>query len=295
MRREPPGVLPPEPLAGRRVLVTGGSMGIGLACARAALSAGARVTIAARGDAALRQAEAELNGCYPGRVHALRADVAERAEVEALIAGALERLGGLDGVVHAAAVQGAIGSILEVEPEEWLETIRIDLYGSFLVARAAARAMRGQGGGRIVLFSGGGATSPFPNYTAYGCAKAGVARLAETIAAELAPHGIAVNCLAPGFVATRMHEATLAAGTRAGEAYLARTRAELERGGVSPEVAARAAVFLLSDAAEGITGRLLAAPWDAWWEWPARLAELRGSDLFTLRRIVPRDRGADWQ
>ena len=59
--------------------------------------------------------------------------------------------------------------------------------------------------------------------------------------------------------------------------------------------AARAAVFLLSDAAEGINGRILAAPWDAWWEWPNRLAELEGSDLFTLRRIVPRDRGADWQ
>jgi len=295
MRADMTGAVPGDALAGRGILVTGGSMGIGLACARAALAAGASVTISARGEAALRAAESELAEAHPGRVHALRADVAERGEVEALVAGALERLGRLDGVVHAAAVQGVIGSILEVEPEEWLETVRIDLYGSFLVARSAALAMRARRGGRIVLFSGGGATSPFPNYTAYGCAKAGVARLAETIAAELAPHGIAVNCLAPGFVATRIHAATLAAGARAGEAYLARTRAELERGGVPAELAARAVVFLLSNAAEGISGRILAAPWDAWWEWPDRLAELAGSDLFTLRRIVPRDRGADWQ
>lgn len=277
------------------MLVTGGSMGIGFACAQAVLAAGARVVIAARGEAGLMAAVDRLGSEHADRVHALAADVADPEAVEELLAGAVQWLGRLDGVIHAAAVQGVIGPALEVDADEWLETVRTNLFGSFLVARAAGRIMGREGGGRIVLFSGGGATSPFPNYSAYACSKVGVVRLTETLAAELEPHRIAVNCVAPGFVATRIHEATLAAGERAGAAYLQRTRDELARGGVPASLGASAAVFLLSDAAAGITGRLLAAPWDAWWEWPSRLDELRDSDLFTLRRIVPRDRGADWQ
>ncbi|MBX6366033.1 MAG: SDR family NAD(P)-dependent oxidoreductase, partial [Gemmatimonadetes bacterium] len=232
---------PPRPsLEGRVVLVTGGSLGIGRACAAEALDAGARVMIAARGAAALREAAAALGAGRAERVAVVVADVAEPAAVDALVAATVERFGRLDGVVHAAAVPGPIGPAMDVDPTEWLDAVRTDLFGSFLVARAAARAMRRTGGGRIVLFSGGGATFPLENQTAYGCSKAAVVRLAETLAIELAPYGIAVNSLAPGFVATRIHDATLAAGERAG-ANLRRVREGLAGGGVPAKVAARAA------------------------------------------------------
>lgn len=287
--------LEPEDLSGRSVLVTGGSMGIGFACAEAVLGAGARVVIAARAADALDAAAEQLRAVHGhGRVHAVQADVSRAEDAERLAAEATERMGAIDGLVHAAAVIGPIGPLLDAPAEEWVRTVEINLVGSYRVVAAVGRVMREAGAGRIVLFSGGGGTSPFPNYSAYAASKAAVVRLAETLAVELEPHGVQVNALAPGFVATRMHEATLAAGERAGAEYLDRTRRELEAGGVPPELAARAAVFLLSDRADGITGRLLAAPWDAWWEWPERRAELEGSDLFTLRRIVPRDRGAAW-
>lgn len=284
-----------EGLAGKAVLVTGGSMGIGLACAEEALAAGARVVIAARGGAALEAAEARLRAAFgEGRAHAIVADVSREPDVDRLVSATVERLGGLDGLVHAAAVMGPIGPVADADPAEWFEAVRIDLFGTFLVARRVARAMRGAGGGRMVLLSGGGATSPFPNYSAYAASKAAVVRLAETLAAELASAGIAVNALAPGFVATRIHRATLEAGERAGADYLDRTKRELAEGGVPAALAGRAAVFLLSDRAAGITGKLVAAPWDEWWEWPDRREELAGSDLFTLRRIVPGDRGLTW-
>ncbi|HEX7050693.1 MAG TPA: SDR family oxidoreductase [Longimicrobiales bacterium] len=282
-------------LSGRGCLVTGGSAGIGYACAAEALAAGARVVIAARGAEALEAARARLEDEYgAGRVYAVCADVGRERDVVALVDAATERLGRIDGLIHAAAVLGPIGRAVDVEPAAWWEAIRIDLFGTFLVAREVAKAMRGRGG-RMVLLSGGGATSAFPNYTAYACAKVGVVRFAESLAAELEADGIAVNALAPGFVATRIHEATLAAGEAAGADYLRRTREELEAGGVPATLAARAAVFLLSDRAGGITGKLVSAPWDTWWEWPARSEALAGGDLFTLRRIVPRDRGMEWQ
>jgi NAD(P)-dependent dehydrogenase (short-subunit alcohol dehydrogenase family) len=278
-------------LSGRTVVVTGGSMGIGYACAEAALAAGANVVIAARGEHALIAAADTLGG---SRVLARACDVTDAAQVDALFADAIDHFGVVDGVVHAAAVLGPIGEVTEIDENEWFDAVRVDLFGTFLVARTAARALKRRGG-KIVLLSGGGATSPFPRYSAYAASKAAVVRLAETLAEELAPYHIDVNALAPGFVATRMHAATLAAGTRAGEAYLRRTQDELERGGVPASLAASAAVFLLSAASDGITGRLLAAPWDAWTEWPERVQEIRDSDVFTLRRIVPRDRGMEWQ
>ena len=278
-------------LAGRTVVVTGGSMGIGYACAEAALAAGANVVIAARGEHALIAAADQLGAA---RVLARACDVTDGAQVDALFADAIDHFGVIDGVVHAAAVLGPIGEVTDVGEDEWFDAVRVDLFGTFLVARAAARALKRRGG-KIVLLSGGGATAPFPRYSAYACSKAGVVRLAETLAEELAPYRIDVNALAPGFVATRMHEATLEAGVRAGEAYLRRTQEELERGGVPAALAAAAAVFLLSAESDGITGRLLAAPWDAWTKWPERVQDIRNSDVFTLRRIVPRDRGMEWQ
>jgi NAD(P)-dependent dehydrogenase (short-subunit alcohol dehydrogenase family) len=283
-------------LADRTVLVTGGSRGIGLACAEAVARAGANVVIAARNVAELATAAQRLSGLSAAeRVHAYSCDVSDASSVERLTATTVERFGGLDGVIHAAAVLGPIGSVIDTDPAEWLTAVRVNLFGTMLVARSCATVMRARGGGSIVLLSGGGATAPFPNYSAYACSKAGVVRLAETLAHELAPFGVQVNALAPGFVATRMHEATLLAGERAGVEYLQHTREQLASGGVPAALAAEAALFLLSDAAAGITGRLLAAAWDDWRGWPTRREQIAGSDLFTLRRIVPADRGANWQ
>jgi 3-oxoacyl-[acyl-carrier protein] reductase len=271
-------------------------MGIGLACARELSREGARVVLAARGRERLEEAASALRAVLKGaEIRIVSGDVTDEQDVNDIF-DAAETLGGVNGVVHAAGVLGAIGPVVTVEPAEWFRVVRVNLFGAFLVARTACQRMIQRGtGGSIVLFSGGGATSGFANYTGYACSKVAVVRLVESLATEVAPHGIRVNCVAPGFVATRMHDETLRAGERAGKDYLQRTRAELEAGGVPASLAARAVAFLLSARADGITGKLLAAPWDRWEQWPRHRRELEGSDLFTLRRIVPHDRGLDWQ
>jgi 3-oxoacyl-[acyl-carrier protein] reductase len=282
-------------LSGKRVVVTGASRGIGFACAAEALRGGASVMMCARGADELRAAAELLAGEFPGRVVYERADVSSEADVVRACDRTLEAFGGIDGVVHAAAVLAPIGNVLEVDPAAWRANLDVNLFGTFLIVRHAARRMR-PAGGRIVAFSGGGASGPFPNYTAYACAKVALVRFVETVAQELRADGIEINALAPGFVATRMHHETLAAGAAAaGAAYLERTKGELESGGVPPEVPAGAAAFLISDRARGITGKFVSAVYDGWQTWPEHLAELDGGDLFTLRRILPKERGLSWQ
>ena len=258
----------------RRVLVTGGSMGIGAACARWLAGDGWRVVVAARGREQLEATVAALEG--EGH-DSLVLDVGDPAAWEAAKATVAD----LDALVHAAAIIGPVGPAQEIDPSAFLDVLRVNVLGTFLAVRACLPALR-RAGGPIVAFSGGGATGPLPRCDAYAASKAATARLVENLAAD----GVRINAVAPGFVATRMHQATLAAGPQAaGAEYYARTRRELEAGGTPPGVAAELVAFLLSDVAQGITGRLISAPWDPWRE-PEFQERLRTeSDLATLRRI----------
>jgi NAD(P)-dependent dehydrogenase (short-subunit alcohol dehydrogenase family) len=258
----------------RRVLVTGGSMGIGRACASRLAADGWRVVVAARGREVVEETVTSLHG--DGH-EALALDVGDPAAWESSSAA----IGELDALVHAAAVIGPVGPIELIDPDAFLDVLRVNVLGTFLAVRACAPALRAAGG-PIVAFSGGGATGPLARYDAYAASKAATTRLVENLAAD----GLRINAVAPGFVATRMHEATLAAGpAAAGEEYYARTQRDLAAGGTPPETAAELVAFLLSDAARGITGKLISAPWDPWRE-PGFQDRLRGErDLATLRRI----------
>jgi NAD(P)-dependent dehydrogenase (short-subunit alcohol dehydrogenase family) len=271
-------------LAGKSIVVTGGSMGIGATVARICLESGASVTICARGNDELGRMSTELRKSFGDRVRALSADVSKPDDVVRTFDEAELGFGGIDGTVHCAAVLGAIGTILDVEPAAWLRTIEIDLYGAFLVAREACARMKARGG-RIVLFSGGGASSPYPSFTAYACSKVAVVRFVETVAIEMRDRGIEINALAPGLVETRMVAITRSSGVDTSGAPPP----------VSPEIGARAAAFLVSDAARGITGKFVSAVHDDYAGWSKHLSELQTSDAFTLRRVLPRERGMDWQ
>jgi NAD(P)-dependent dehydrogenase (short-subunit alcohol dehydrogenase family) len=273
------------------VIVTGGTQGIGRKIVDVALESGASVTFCSRTETDVARV---LNECCEQRIFGVTADIGDAKDVAGLFDVAVQRFGTVNAVIHAAAVMGPIGRLGDLDPNEWWDAVRIDLLGSFLITAEACRRME-EAGGRIVLFSGGGATTPFPRFSAYASSKVAVVRLVESTALEYAGTGIEINALAPGFVATRIHEATLSAGDAAGKEYLDRTVRDIGAGGVPAEVGATCACFLASPAARGISGRIVAAPWDDWERLPERVDQLTGNDLFTLRRIVPRDRGQNWQ
>ena len=263
-----------------RVLVTGGSMGIGLAVSRELARRGARVVIASRGETALASALEELGGSSEGH-EAIRLDVSEPESWTEAVA-ALDAGGPLHGLVAAAGVLGPIGPIEELAPADIIPAIQINLIGTMLALHHAVPRLR-ESGGRAVTFSGGGATAPLQRYDAYAASKAAVVRLTENVATA---GEVEVNAVAPGFVLTRMHEETLRAGPQAaGADYFDRTRQQVEAGGFPAQEAAELVCFLLSDEARGISGRLISAQWDPWRETEFR-ARLRADDsLATLRRI----------
>lgn len=285
-------------LKGKRILITGGSLGLGRAVGVACVRAGASVVLSARTESALEDARKEVAAATVGAARAIArpADVADADSVGELVAVAEEELGGLDGVVCSAGVYGPIGRFDEVDWDEWVAAVQINLFGTLLTCRAAVPALRRAGGGKIVTLSGGGATAPLPRFTAYGTSKVAVVRLTETLAAELEPDGIEINAVAPGALNTRMLDQVLEAGPElAGEMH-ERAQQQAESGGASIGRAAELCAFLLSAGSNGVSGRLISAPWDPWADLSSgRIEALRGSDIYTLRRIVPEDRpGVEW-
>jgi len=284
-------------LAGRRALITGASMGLGLAIARAYIAEGASVMLCARGAEQLAQARSQLaelaSECQ--RVLALPADVSKASDVEHVVAAALTGMGGLEVLVCNAGIYGPTGAIEEVDWEAWTRTININLMGTVLPCRTVVPHFKAQGYGKIVLLSGGGATSPLPRFSAYAASKAAVVRFGETLAEEVRGTGIDVNAVAPGALNTRLLDEVLEAGPgKVGQAFYGRALQQKATGGVPLERGAALCVFLGSAASDGITGKLISAVWDPWETLAERRAEIDKNDIYTLRRIVPKDRGRDW-
>ncbi len=284
-------------LAGRTTLITGASQGLGLAIARAFVRAGASVMLCARDSETLEQARGELAELaeLDQRVLAHVADVAQRADVERLAAEALRAFPQLHILVNNAGVYGPKGLIEDLEWDEWVRAVEINLYGSVLMCRALLPHFKANRYGKIIQLSGGGATNPLPRISAYAASKAAIVRFAETLAEETRTDGIDVNSIAPGALNTRLLDEVLEAGpAKVGQAFYNRMKKLKAEGGTPLEKGADLAVFLASAASDGITGKLISAVWDPWETLPEHRDELRQSDIYTLRRIMPKDRGLGW-
>ncbi|HEY7312553.1 MAG TPA: SDR family oxidoreductase [Gemmataceae bacterium] len=278
--------------------MTGANQGLGQAIADRFVASGAHVLLAARGVDRLRQVEDELRrNARPGQVVASHAgDVSRPEDCQAIVSKALATLPGLTILVNNAGVYGPIGRIVDNDWEQWVQAIQINLFGTVLMCRALLPHLRAQGYGKIINLSGGGATAPLPRFSSYATSKAAIVRFTETLAEEVRGDRIDVNAIAPGALNTRLLDQVLEAGPeRAGQGFYERSLKQREQGGAPLDKGAALAAFLASEASDGITGRLLSAVWDNWTELPGRQQHLAKSDIYTLRRIVPEDRGQKWQ
>jgi len=283
-----------SPLAGRAAIITGASQGLGQSIATRFVLAGASVLIVARTDAALEETRDELTAIAgPGgsAAHAIAGDVADPETCARVVREAARLMPSVDILVNNAGIYGPIGPIETVDWDEWVSAVQINLFGTVLMCRAMIPTLRARGYGKIINLSGGGATAPLPRFSAYAASKAAVVRLTETLAEELRDARVDVNAIAPGALNTRLLDQVLEAGPeRAGAQFHARAVTQQQEGGTALEKGAELSVFLASAASDGITGRLLSAVWDDWQSLPAQRDQLAGTDIYTLRRIVPEDR-----
>jgi NAD(P)-dependent dehydrogenase (short-subunit alcohol dehydrogenase family) len=238
-------------LRGKVVIVTGGGKGIGRGIARGFAAHGAVVVVCGRTRTMIDEVAGEIMAAG-GRAYAVRADVSSAGDVEALVATIVEREGRLDVLVNNAGVY-LTAPVVEMTEADWDLTIAVDLKGVFLCSQAAARRMMPGRAGRIInITSIAQLRGGTEGHAHYGAAKAGVGAFTKTLAKELGPFGITVNCVAPGLIEdTEMGEVSR---TLMGDAYLATI--PLGQLGTVQDVV-EAVLFLASDRARYITGETL--------------------------------------
>jgi NAD(P)-dependent dehydrogenase (short-subunit alcohol dehydrogenase family) len=259
----------------RSALVTGCSSGIGYTIAQALLDDGWAVLGASRTRPLL----------HHQRFRWAQTDVASGESVRAL--GQHLASAPLDALIHCAAVRGEIGPIEQTDPTAWIETIQTNLIGAYHVVSAMLPHLQRSSDGRVLLFAGGGAFEPHANFSAYACAKAAVVRLAETLALELAGTSVAVNCVAPGFIVTPIHQATLEAGPDlAGPEYQQVLDGLAADDGSRLACAVACVRHLLSPATLGLSGKTIAAQFDDWARLgPATVSEVMATEIWSGRRV----------
>jgi 3-oxoacyl-[acyl-carrier protein] reductase len=234
-------------LAGRSVIVTGASKGIGKGIARVFASKGARVLLAARD---LKQAEAAAAEIGSG-ASAIAADVSREEDCARMASTALERHGGIDVVCCNAGVFPAT-RLSDMSAADWDQVLDINLKGTFLTVKACLAGLKARGHGRIIVTSSiTGPITGYPGWSHYAASKAGQVGFVRTAAIELAPHNITLNAVLPGNVLTEGVEAL-------GAEYIARmTSAIPQRRLGTVEDVAYAALFLASDEAGFISGQTI--------------------------------------
>jgi len=243
-------------LGGRVVVVTGGSQGIGEACARRLVADGAAVALWDVADAAGTALAAELIAAG-GQALYCHCNVAHKAEVDAALAATLAAFGTVDGLVNNAGIFKA-SAFLDITEADWDAVIAVNLKGSFLVGQAVARVMvandEGRGRGAIVNMSSVNGTLAIPSIASYNASKGAINQLTRVMALSFADRGVRVNAVAPGTIATELALNAVLTSDEAKARVMSRT--PMKRLGQPGEIADVVA-FLLSDASSYMTGEIV--------------------------------------
>ena len=272
-------------LEGQVAVITGAGRGIGRAIALAYAREGAQLALAARNESELEQTVVAVTELGAEAI-AVPTDITSQGHTERLAQAVVERFGRIDVLVNNAGISGPIGPLQDNDIAEWVDTINVNLTGTFLVCRAVIPVMLEQGGGRIINLSGAGVANAWSNMSAYCSSKVAVVRLTEVLAQELEGKGIFVNALGPGSVHTSMWEKMTEQAAEAGADFIhGLGQRVLSGGGASIDDCAELAVWLASDESGTLTGRIISAAADDFRSLTPMISEIMAGDAYTLRVV----------
>ena len=282
-------------LVRKNVLITGASRGLGHHLARHFWDKGANLLLVARNTDLLHQTLDGLSVRHGQMVRYFTCDLSDDASLQALV-DELDKYR-VDAIVNNAAIQGPIGPLQNNEWEEWKQTIQVNLLAPVFICKALLPKLLAQEtGASVINLSGGGATGPRANFTAYASAKTGLVRFSETVAEELKNTPVRINCVAPGPMPTDMLRGVLNVGSDAAGGKEVNAAEKVLSASVSSfHMVSELCEYLASDKSIGVSGKLISAIWDPWERFEDFGPAFQSSDVGTLRRIVPEDRGASWE
>ena len=272
-------------LEGQVAVITGAGRGIGRAIALAYAREGAKLALASRSEEELEQAVAEVVELGAEAI-AIRTDVTSQIGTQRLARRVVEYFGRIDVLVNNAGIPGPVGPLQENNIDDWVDTINVNLTGTFLVCRSVIPMMLEQGGGRIINLAGAGVANAWSNMSAYCSSKAAVVRMTEVLAQELEDKGIYVNALGPGSVHTSMWEYMTEQAAETGADFIHQLgQRVLSGGGASIDDCAELAVWLASGESGSLTGRIISAAADDYRSLEPRIDEIMEGDAYTLRVV----------
>ncbi|MBL7086946.1 MAG: SDR family oxidoreductase [Candidatus Cloacimonetes bacterium] len=269
-------------LKNKNIILTGAGRGIGKLIARKLDSEGARLALIARTEEELKKTLHQLKN---NESFYKICDIANGESVINTFSDISRKFNDkIDVLINNAGVQNPIGPFIENDLDDWEKNLKINLLGSINCIKFILPYMIKSKHGKIVNFSGGGSTSPRPNFSAYSVSKTAIVRFTETLAEEIKEYNIDINAVAPGAINTSMLEEIIQSGKMAGHEFNEAMKRE-KSGGNDPKHIVELITFLSTNISDGITGKLISAIWDPWKDSEYQNTLRSDSNIATLRRI----------
>lgn len=281
-------------LKNKVAIITGGSRGIGRAIAERFAKEGCNLMLASRTKSELEKTAELIKSQSPVNVISYQTDIGNENEVMLMVKQTITEFGKIDILINNAAIIGPMGEISKISGQKFLDTLKNNIGGTVFCTKAVIPYMKAQKQGNIINLSGGGGLYPLPYYDAYSASKAAIVRLTENFALELEEFNINVTAISPGAVSTKMFDEQLKADkTSIGEKNWRALQDRLASGGNSIDKAPELALFIACQNRRELNGRVISAVWDDWEKISKQKEKIIDTDIFQMRRIVPKDRDID--
>jgi 3-oxoacyl-[acyl-carrier protein] reductase len=271
----------------KNIIITGGSKGIGFEISKSILKNN-NVIIVSSNQINLDNAKKELDKLEnKGKCYFYKLDISNINDVDIFMNWIKNNFENIHGLVNCAGIYGPIGKTNEIDLNYFQKTININFLGTVYMTTKFINLYNNVSYKRkIIIFSGGGASSIFPNYTAYSTSKISLVKFAENLSNELKDDNVDINCISPGFIITDIHKETLKNGEKiVGKNFYNKTLENIKKGGDPIEKPVNLTNFLLSSKSDNISGKLISAIWDPWENNDFQELLKTDIDIATLKRI----------